>query len=147
MNKNIELLKKAIVLEKDGYDFYTKLSGQLTEFSIKSFFNQMATDEMVHANWLEEMSKEAGVDSRLFKYIEIPHDNFVFDMSDLPNTMWFDFKQSIELALTKERDSITYYEGLKSNSTSEEKEILNKIIKWEETHIEYINEIKLKNNF
>ena len=46
-DKTIEILKSAILLEKRGRAFYSKVAGQTTGKAVKEFFEMMA-DEQKH---------------------------------------------------------------------------------------------------
>jgi rubrerythrin len=56
-DKTIEILKSAILLEKRGRAFYSKVAGQTTGKAVKEFFEMMADEEIKHVEILTEQFK------------------------------------------------------------------------------------------
>ncbi len=56
-DKTIEILKSAILLEKRGRAFYSKIAGQTSGKSVKEFFEMMADEEIKHVEILAEQFK------------------------------------------------------------------------------------------
>jgi len=56
-DKTIEILKSAILLEKRGMAFYSKIAGQTSGKAVKEFFEMMADEEVKHVEILAEQFK------------------------------------------------------------------------------------------
>lgn len=56
-DKTIEILKSAILLEKRGRAFYTKVAEQTSGKAVKEFFEMMADEEVKHVEILTEQFK------------------------------------------------------------------------------------------
>ena len=56
-DKTIEILKSAILLEKRGQAFYSKIAQQTSGKSVKAFFELMADEEVKHVAILTEQFK------------------------------------------------------------------------------------------
>jgi len=51
-SKQLEILKSAIILERRGHEFYSKLAEQAKDSDVKSFFDMMAKEEEAHIRYL-----------------------------------------------------------------------------------------------
>ena len=56
-DKTIEILKNAILLEKRGQAFYSKIARQTSGKAVKAFFELMAEEEVKHVDILAEQYK------------------------------------------------------------------------------------------
>ena len=56
-DKTIHILKSAILLEKRGQAFYSKIAQQTTGKAVKAFFELMADEEVKHVEILTEQFK------------------------------------------------------------------------------------------
>jgi len=54
-NKTLDILKTAILLEKRGKEFYSKVASQTNIESVKKIFELMSAEEDIH---IEELSKQ-----------------------------------------------------------------------------------------
>ena len=56
-DRTIEILKNAILLEKRGQAFYSKVAEQASGKAVKEFFEMMAAEEVKHIKILAEQFK------------------------------------------------------------------------------------------
>ena len=57
VDKTVEILKNAILLEKRGQAFYAKVAEQASSEAVKQFFSLMAEEELTHVSILSEQFK------------------------------------------------------------------------------------------
>lgn len=146
-NKAVDILKQAILLEKRGNNFYRTVAQQAKSESVKNFFNEMAEEELVHIKYLStqfaEYMKSGKFDLESAENIENPaHEEILTD----------DLKRDIEAAsfeaaaitsaLDFEKRAVALYsERAKSADTEEERKIYEHLAKWEEGHLDILDEI------
>ena len=64
-NKTLDILKKAILLEKRGKSFYATVASQTNKEAVRRFFKQMAEEEDNHIRVLSEQFKSFSETNRL----------------------------------------------------------------------------------
>ena len=56
-DRTLDILKNAILLERRGYAFYSKVAAQAEDEAVKRFFNLMADEETLHIQILADQFK------------------------------------------------------------------------------------------
>lgn len=136
-----EIIKFAIVKEKESYHLYKKLADFTEKQSIKEVFCQLMREEKQHEefykNMLKAVPKEqtAGVkeDEEYYAYVQelISASRSVQPLSIESNT---GLSKILNYAIAREKDSILFYTGLKNYVSSTNQDQINKIIKEETKH-------------
>jgi rubrerythrin len=144
-----EIVEQAIQTEKLGNEFYTKMSEKFQDNKdLKKLFETLAAHEVRHGNSFialkEKLSDEqpegwdevtpylrAIVDSEFF----LGKDKCLPSLEHVKTAM-----EAIEFALCFERETLLYYYALRE--ATQEKEILDKIIREEKSHIIWLNSLK-----
>ena len=140
----VEVFKIAEKVERDGADFYQKAAQLFNESDLKTAFLELADWELGHEKLFAQMRKQLGQDGYEVRscssseYKALAGLN-VFAMNSDPAS-WLHAnltkEQVIKKAISSERDTIVYYEGLKSfvsGTTAGTK--IDEIIKEEKAHI------------
>jgi len=65
--KAIDILKQAILLEKRGYAFYSRVAEQAQDPDIKNIFTIMANEETTHVKFLSEQFANYGKNNEFLK--------------------------------------------------------------------------------
>lgn len=142
-----DLIKTAIQMEKDGYEFYTKAAAQTTSDMGSKLFSSIAQDEQVHLRTFQKMFEEEmaveeykAVEKTATKYTELPV--FPKDLQQVeganPDTNETD---ALTIAMDAEKTAIDFYQGIKDGLTDEEaKKIVNMIIDQERNHYLLLSE-------
>jgi rubrerythrin len=145
-----EAVKKAAMIEENGYTFYSILAHETQDAETKALFQRLAADELKHKKIIEnKYFEEAGLGEQiteeelsLEEYIERGHDSDIFtrriDVKALVKILDHPRKALI-VALDTEKYSVRLFTELANNAETEDvKEIYRSLIKEEESHVELI---------
>lgn len=142
-----ELIKTAIQMEKDGYEFYNKAAAQTSDDLGRKLFESIAIDEMVHLRTFQKMfDDEMGeeewmaVEKTAVKHKDIPV--FPKDLKQVegasPNSNELD---ALNIAMKAEQEAIDYYAKIKEGLTDDKaKQIVEMIIDQERNHFMLLSE-------
>ncbi len=141
----IELLKKAIQLEKNGLKNYLKYARQTADIYGKNMFILLANDEFDHMTLLENVVadldqhaplKEVRIDlSAIEKVVPKLREKDVLTKG----TEGQDQLSALRTAVNLERDSIELYEKIRDQAEDPEvKRIAQRLVEMEESHYELI---------
>lgn len=146
-----EVFEIAEQIERNGAQFYRKAAELFNESDICTLFIELADWEIKHEQVFREMGKQLIKPNKQAKTID--PENFdpklmaclgVFGtVSDPPHKLKSIEKIAdvLKIAITKEQDSITFYEGLKDFvPASDDKNKIDAIIKEERHHVKILNE-------
>lgn len=142
-----EVLKLAMNLEEEGYNFYSGCLKNTRDEKAKKLFSRLATLEKRHfavfSRLHSRIAKRRGVfatdeDALVKSYINALIDTGVFKKGTCPviTSDRNSVLNALEFAKTIEKDSILFYTELEELARSEEtKKILQAVIKQEKKHI------------
>jgi len=142
-DQTTEILKNAILLEKRGMAFYSKVSEQASGAAVKAFFEMMADEEVKHARWFSELKHKLESDSINPFMEEMGREIFTdmlgeksFSHRDVDFSIIDQPRDLIAVFIEFEQDTVLFYETLKpfieDNGTLNN---LEKIIAEENNHI------------
>ncbi len=134
MDKRYEdILQFAIEREMDSYNFYTEAKKNSKTSNAKTFFDQLAKQELIHKQKLEEMhlSKEVLMDLSMLNIDEYSiHEQFENDMQ-----FHMEYQQILLLAMKREALSVKLYTDIRRIvKDSEQQKIFDRLIKEEQSH-------------
>jgi rubrerythrin len=134
MDKRYEdILQFAIEREMDSYNFYTEAKKNAKTSNAKTFFDQLARQELIHKQKLEEMhlSKEVLMDLSVLNIDEYSiHEQFENDMQ-----FHMEYQQILLLAMKREALSVKLYTDIRRIvKDSEQQKIFDRLIKEEQSH-------------
>ena len=151
--KAFEVFETAQQVERNGAIFYSKAAELFNEPNICRMFIELAAWEIKHEQMFKDMGKEfANLNN---KTSTIEPDKKLQDPKLMACLSVFgtfsdplhklkgieNIADVLKTAITKEQDSITFYEGLKDFVlTSDDKNIVDDIIKEEMHHINILNQ-------
>lgn len=144
-NKTLDILKKAILLEKRGKSFYTTVAGQTDKQAVRRFFEQMAEEEDNHIRVLSEQFKSYSETNRLLSPAYDTQHSTGY-ASEVINT---EIKEQIEgadfeaaaitAAMAMEKNAITLYSRRAEETQDEnEKALYTWLSNWEKSHLEFL---------
>jgi len=147
-----EIAELGIQIEKNGFEFYSKLADKTKEESLKEVFRYLASEEKSHIAAFQKIHDS----SRSYDSAELYPDDYFAYMKDLASEHVFsqigagleaaDHIQSdiegIDLALRFENESIKFFEAMKKIVKETEASIVDKLIAEENRHIEKLNLLK-----
>ncbi len=143
-NKELEVIKEAILNENEGYQVYMMAAERIDKNEISKSFKKLAKEELKHIDWLKDLYQDIKgnekinftVDEikppekpRIFKWDKIEKENLSFALS------------VFGLGVKMEKEAIEYYKNAVSNTESKEaKSLYKKIIEWEYQHLNFFQE-------
>lgn len=133
----------AIQMELDGEKYYMDQAEKYKYTDLHTIFMILAKDERKHADILRDRVAQLTPDLLGTRSYE-EYKNVFQDVNDFNSTIKENLDQLdvYHLALKKEKDSIDLYKEMLSGATDEkDKEILQFLIKEEETHYTILDEI------
>lgn len=147
----LEMLKVAILMEEEGYNFYRNGANN-TSGKTKEFLIAAASQEFFHKEKFlqlyDELKKgdEAGseylYDEEVTNYLRSLIENHVFNKKDEPKEAFKDFESAVLSSLKTEELTVTVYnEMYKGISNHTAKEVMQKIIEEEKQHVEYFKNL------
>jgi rubrerythrin len=143
-NKELEVIKEAILNENEGYQVYTMAAEKIKDEEISKSFEKLADEELKHIDWLKDLYKSiegtkevefsieeisAPDKERLFKMEKIDKENLSFALS------------VFSIGVKMEKEAIDYYKDAAENTESKAaKDLYERIIEWEYQHLNYFEE-------
>ena len=144
-----EIVEMAVEIEKNGRDFYDKVSKFLKDKNMKHIFKYLADQEEKHINVFKGMlsavkkyePSEAYTDE-YFSYIKALSEEHIFTKKkkgkEIADTVK-DGEKAVELGLGFERDSILFYYEMKNFVLKSEHNIIDGLIKEEQMHLKKLS--------
>jgi rubrerythrin len=147
-DKTTEILKSAILLEKRGRAFYSKVSGQASGEAVKTFFLMMADEEDKHIQILTEQFKAYRQHNEFTA--EEYTDDYVGSISAkvltgdlIKQISAADYEAAaISAAMSMEENAIKLYSNRAAQAQDpNEKALYEWLSKWEAQHLKFLAEI------
>ena len=144
-----EIVEQAIQTERLGNDFYTKMSEKFKDHEdLKKLFETLASHEVRHGNSFIALKENLGEEEpegwdEVIPYLRAIVDSEFFLGKDkcLPSLEHVTTElEAVDFALCFERETLLYYYALRE--ATKEKEIIDKIIREERSHIIWLNNLK-----
>lgn len=138
--RELTLVKKAILNEVEGYQFYKMAANDSKDEETKRTFMLLAHEEEKHVEWLNDLLKHMSSD-----------DNTAFDLAHLPEVpspeifKWDNLQEEdaqralsvFSIGMQMEKASYEFYEaGMKETDNKDLQELFNILAKWERAHYE-----------
>ena len=144
----LDILKNAILLERRGKAFYTKVAEQTSSEAARQFFQMMADEEDSHIKILSDQFKAYMENNKfgLEKPAYTPSGSFsakVLTDEMKKQISAADFEAAaVAAAMNMEKKAITLYsERSETASDEEEKAVYQWLVDWEKTHLQLLSEI------
>ena len=147
-DKTTEILKNAILLEKKGNAFYSKVSEQATGPAVRSFFEMMANEEIKHIQVLSDQYR-AYRENEKFSPGNYQEDNAdgiaskVLTKELLKEISAADYEAAaITAAMSMEKKAIKLYSNRAAEADDpNEKSLYEWLANWETQHLNFLAEI------
>lgn len=148
-----EIVELGIEIEINGRDFYDALYEKSKDTKRKEVFVFLRDEEKKHIETFKSIldsarsydKKEELSSDEYFSYMRTLADKYVFTKKDKGKEIargLKDEKEAVELGIGFERDSITFYEGMKKIVPGKDKTIVDKLILEEKNHLRKLTELK-----
>jgi rubrerythrin len=149
-----EIIKFALEIEKEGILFYQKMSDKTRVKDLKDLYLKLRDDETAHKKAFEDildtLPKQEeylyNLENEHVRYLHAIIENTIFEedkINELVNLL-IDDTNVIEYAISKEQDSIDFYNHMKELATKEKFDVINRIIKEEEDHLKKLTDYSEK---
>jgi rubrerythrin len=141
----LDILKMAILMEKRGYAFYTKVAEQTQDSEIKNVFNVMAEEENLHIRFLSEQFSNFEK-TRKFQQSSLPSPEgdgiatmiLSEDVKNKIASAGFE-AAAISAAIDMENKAIEVYSSqARITSDPNEKELYSWLADWEKGHLKVL---------
>ena len=146
-DKTIEILKNAILLEKRGMAFYSKIAGQTSGKAVKEFFEMMADEEVKHVEILAEQFK-AFQKNKKFTPGAYQEDHSSISSKVLTKELKGEISAAgyeaaaISAAMAMEKNAIKLYSDRAAETEDlNEKALYQWLSRWETEHLNFLAEI------
>ncbi len=142
-DKELELLKKAMMNEDDGAEYYLAQSQQWHEKQVSENFKQLSEEESLHSEWLRELFdfKKSFGDDKIFTLTKVEKPR-IYDWSDIRKISDMGIKDVFKKAMAMEEASYEYYESIKASSSDKDLiDLLDILIEWEIEHFKSFRDI------
>ena len=147
-DRTTEILKNAILLEKRGEAFYSKVSEQASGKAVKAFFEMMADEEVKHVAILADQFK-AYQQNKKFNPGDYQDDHASSISSQVltkelkEEISAADYEAAaIAAAMSMEQKAIRLYSDRAAEATDpDEKALYEWLAKWETQHLNFLAEV------
>ncbi|MFH1413717.1 MAG: ferritin family protein [Candidatus Omnitrophota bacterium] len=149
-----EIVEIGIQIEKNGKDFYNAAAEKSKKPEAKELFEFLAGEEEKHITTfkklLESVEKYEPAEAypgEYFSYMNSLASGYVFTQKDkgreIAKALKTD-KEVVDKGVTFEKDSITFYEGVKKAVPEYDRKTIDQLIAQEKNHLQKLTEIKDK---
>jgi len=140
-----EVVELGIQIEENGRDFYKTLADQARDIKLRELFGFLSHEEEKHIAVFKGILKEGSLGKGLsvssdeyLAYMNSLASNYVFTKENTGKSVALSVKsqeEGIEKAIGFEKESITFYEGLRKIVPGKERSSVDFLIEQERTHL------------
>lgn len=138
-NKELKILKQAIINEIEGFEFYRMAARQSGNKESEKTFLALADEELLHSEYLRQLFnkiKEPGDEVKL-AFLSDPPSPKIYNWEKLNKNLTSLAMSVFSIGIQMEKDSIEFYENAKNSTQNKEaKKLYEILIGWEKTHLE-----------
>ncbi|MBU0709834.1 MAG: ferritin family protein [Candidatus Omnitrophica bacterium] len=149
-----EIVEIGIQIEKNGRDFYNTAADKSKEPEAKELFKFLAGEEEKHItvfkkilDSVEKYEPAEAYPGEYFSYMNSLASEYVFTQKDkgkeIAKALKTD-KEVVDKGIGFEKDSITFYQGVKKAVPEYDKKTIDQLIVQEQSHLQKLTEIKSK---
>ena len=147
-DQTIEILKNAILLEKRGQAFYSKVAEQASGQTVREFFETMADEEVRHINILSEQFKAYRQNKKFDPSEHDENDTGSIAQRVLTKELMQEMSAAdyeaaaITAAMSMEKNAIKLYSDRSAAANDpNEKALYQWLANWEQQHLRFLSEI------
>ncbi|MEQ8175197.1 MAG: ferritin family protein [Syntrophomonadaceae bacterium] len=139
LNKELEMLKTAILNEQEGYQFYLMAAEKADNPDVKAVFSGLAAEEAEHERWLRNMYNELlNQETARGDVEEQPFSPHIFTPDKLRNNgglvVW-----ALHIGIMMEKASMDFYRLAALETSIESLQVLlTKLANWEQGHLDFL---------
>lgn len=142
--KGVELIRLAIQLEANGYDFYRESAAKLPTPEAVALFSSLADKELDHKKVFESLLARTGEDKTVESYpgehaayLKAFADSYVFTVERLKAILAasrIDEKEALQFGIESEKDTILFYTGMRGAIPEDARPLIDRILAEEHGH-------------
>lgn len=147
-----EIVEIGIQIEKNGFDFYTALTGQTKNAKTKEILKFLAGEEKKHIavfkgilSAVQTYEPAESYPGEYFAYMNALASEYVFTQKDKGKEIAkkaVGDKEAIDLGINFEKDSIVFYEGMKKVIPEYDLKLVDQLIAQEQKHLQILSDLK-----
>lgn len=149
-----EIVELGVQIEINGKDFYDVLCKQTTNKKAKEIFAYLRDQEKEHISAFRKIldsvhkyQPEEAYPAEYFSYMNSLAGTHIFTQEGKGKEMaeglkGKDEKEAVLMGIGFEKESITFYEGMKKIVPPEERSMIDRLIKEENDHLKQLTELK-----
>lgn len=137
--KELEIIKKALINENEGYQFYKMAASQSNSEGEEDSFMKLANEELDHIKYLKELYEKLKGDSE--KELSIfditpPDSPEIFSWENVSREKGEMALSVFSIGIKMEKESVDFYkEAAKETDNEEAKKLYEILIDWEYQHL------------
>jgi len=146
--KELELIKQAILNEIEGYECYKLAASQTETAGTKDAFLSLASEEMKHVEWLKDLytaMKDNKTDDFDLATIQDPPSPHIFKWENVDRKNASMAVSVFSIGMQMEQSAVKYYTeamGITENNVA--RQVYEKLIDWEKQHyIQFSDEYEI----
>lgn len=147
-----EIVELGIRIEKNGRDFYTAVARQSASDEVRNIFQYLAGEEAKHITIFQKILEK----TQRYEPDQVYADEYLAYMNALASEHIFtqenkgtevaqkvkDNLEAVNLGIGFEKDSIIFYEGLRTVVPHYDRQIIAELIQHEQNHLKQLVELK-----
>lgn len=139
LNKELEMLKTAILNEQEGYQFYLMAAEKAGNPDVKAVFSGLAAEEAEHEKWLRKMYKELlNQETTRGVVEEQPFSPNIFSPDKMRNNGGL-VVSALHIGIMMEKTSMDFYRQAALETGIESLQVLlTKLASWEQGHLDFL---------
>ena len=147
-----EIAEMGIHIEENGRDFYNSLDGKSENWPVKRIFRYLADEETKHIDVFKqifdsqcEREPRESYPEEYFSYMKALAGDYVFTRKNKGSEMAKGIKKcmdALNAGIGFEKESITFYEGMKRIVSGKSKTLVERLIGEEQKHLERLSDMK-----
>ncbi|MDD4203071.1 MAG: ferritin family protein [Candidatus Omnitrophica bacterium] len=150
----IDVVEFAVAIEKNGKEFYEKVSSNFTDKRVTEIFKKLSEDENQHIvdfteilDKVKKYSPEQAYPEEYFLYFNKIASNHIFNKENFFKIVFKNIKDAIEaidIGIDFERQSVDFYENIKKIMHEDSRHLIDKLIEQEKVHEKKLRDQKEK---
>lgn len=146
-----EVIDLAVQIEEKGASFYQRLADKVEQAEVKELLNFLAGEEEKHQKEFKELGRDLSFinpretyEGEYFEYVENAVSTHMFANEDFLEEAVKKAtgpKDVVKLAISFEKDTILFFHSFRSLVNKDKQEVIDKLIKEEEGHINKLAKI------
>ena len=135
--KELEIIKDALLIENEGYQFYKMAAEQSKSKEEREAFNKLADEERKHIEYLKELYEGLDEDKEIDIFdISAPKSPGLFDWDKVNNKKGSMALSVFGIGVKFEKEAVDFYkEAVEKSDSPEAKKLYEVLIDWEKQHL------------